>query len=122
MRITDLLTEDTIVLDLKARTKKEVIEELANVLEKTGKLHDRQTFIKAIFAREAQSTTGIGEGIAIPHAKTKAVRMPAVVFGRSKEGIDYDALDGKRSHLFFMIAAPEGADNTHLEARVLINQ
>lgn len=116
MRITDLLTEDTIVLDLKARTKKEVIEELANVLEKTGKLHDRQTFIEAIFAREAQSTTGIGEGIAIPHAKTKAVRMPAVVFGRSKEGIDYDALDGKRSHLFFMIAAPEGADNTHLEA------
>ncbi|NNU89928.1 PTS fructose transporter subunit IIABC [Anoxybacillus sp. CHMUD] len=116
MRITDLLTEDTIVLDLKARTKKEVIEELANVLENTGKLYDRQTFIEAIFAREAQSTTGIGEGIAIPHAKTKAVRTPAVVFGRSKEGIDYDALDGKRSHLFFMIAAPEGANDTHLEA------
>ncbi|MBB6176827.1 PTS system fructose-specific IIC component [Anoxybacillus tengchongensis] len=116
MRITDLLTEDTIVLDLKARTKKEVIEELANVLEKTGKLHDRETFIEAIFAREAQSTTGIGEGIAIPHAKTKAVRTPAVVFGRSKDGIDYDALDGKQSHLFFMIAAPEGANNTHLEA------
>ncbi|AXM90411.1 PTS fructose transporter subunit IIA [Anoxybacillus ayderensis G10] len=116
MRITDLLTEDTIVLDLKARTKKEVIEELVDVLEKTGKLHNRQTFIEAIFAREAQSTTGIGEGIAIPHAKTKAVRTPAVVFGRSKEGIDYDSLDGKRSHLFFMIAAPEGANNTHLEA------
>ncbi len=116
MRITDLLTEDTIVLDLKARTKKEVIEELANVLEKTGKLHDRETFIEAIFAREAQSTTGIGEGIAIPHAKTKAVRTPAVVFGRSKDGIDYDALDGKHSRLFFMIAAPEGANNTHLEA------
>lgn len=116
MRITDLLTEDTIVLDLNARTKKEVIEELVDVLEKTGKLHNRQTFIEAIFAREAQSTTGIGEGIAIPHAKTKAVRTPAVVFGRSKEGIDYDSLDGKRSHLFFMIAAPEGANNTHLEA------
>ncbi|GAA3888620.1 PTS fructose transporter subunit IIABC [Anoxybacillus suryakundensis] len=116
MRITDLLTEDTIILDLKAQTKKEVIEELANVLEKTGKLHDRETFIEAIFAREAQSTTGIGEGIAIPHAKTKAVRTPAVVFGRSKDGIDYDALDGKQSHLFFMIAAPEGANNTHLEA------
>ncbi|EMI10972.1 PTS fructose transporter subunit IIABC [Anoxybacillus gonensis] len=116
MRITDLLTEDTIVLDLKARTKKEVIEELVDVLEKTGKLNNRQTFIEAIFAREAQSTTGIGEGIAIPHAKTKAVRTPAVVFGRSKEGIDYDSLDGKRSHLFFMIAAPEGANNTHLEA------
>ncbi|WP_461200877.1 PTS fructose transporter subunit IIABC [Anoxybacillus sp. TBDG-1] len=116
MRITELLTEDTIVLDLNARTKKEVIEELVDVLEKEGKLNNRQTFIEAIFAREAQSTTGIGEGIAIPHAKTKAVRTPAVVFGRSKEGIDYDSLDGKRSHLFFMIAAPEGANNTHLEA------
>ncbi len=77
-----------------------MIEELVDVLEKTGKLNNRQTFIEAIFAREAQSTTGIGEGIAIPHAKTKAVRTPAVVFGRSKEGIDYDSLDGKRSHLF----------------------
>lgn len=116
MRITDILTEDTIVLDLKSKTKTEVIEELADVLEKTGKLYDREMFLEAIFAREAQSTTGIGEGIAIPHAKTKAVRTPAVVFGRSKEGIDYDALDGKRSHLFFMIAAPEGANDTHLEA------
>ncbi|RAK18938.1 PTS system D-fructose-specific IIA component (F1P-forming) (Frc family) /PTS system D-fructose-specific IIB component (F1P-forming) (Frc family) /PTS system D-fructose-specific IIC component (F1P-forming) (Frc family) [Anoxybacillus vitaminiphilus] len=115
MRITDLLTKDTMILELKAKTKEAVIEELANKLDETGKLYDKEAFKKAIFAREAQSTTGIGEGIAIPHAKTTAVKIPAVALGRSKEGIDYESLDGKPSHLFFMIAAPEGANNTHLE-------
>jgi PTS system fructose-specific IIC component len=115
MRITDLLTKDTIILELEASTKEEVIEELVNKLDEAGKLHDKEAFKESIFAREAQSTTGIGEGIAIPHAKTTAVKTPAVAFGRSKTGIDYASLDGKPSHLFFMIAAPEGANNTHLE-------
>jgi fructose PTS system EIIBC or EIIC component len=115
MRITDLLTKDTMILELKAKTKQTVIEELVNKLDAAGKLHDKEAFKDAIFAREAQSTTGVGEGIAIPHAKTTAVKTPAVAFGRSKEGIDYESLDGKPSHLFFMIAAPEGANNTHLE-------
>jgi fructose PTS system EIIBC or EIIC component len=116
MKITDLLTKETIILDLKAKTKEEVIGELVAKLQEAGILHDAQTFKEAIFAREAQSTTGVGDGIAIPHAKTAAVKRPAVAFGRSKSGIDYDALDGKPSRLFFMIAAPEGANNTHLEA------
>ncbi len=116
MKITDLLTNETIVLDVKARTKAEVIDELAQQLNNAGVLNDLKAFKEAIFAREAQSTTGVGDGIAIPHAKTAAVKTPAVAFGRSKSGIDYDALDGKPSHLFFMIAAPEGANNTHLEA------
>jgi fructose PTS system EIIBC or EIIC component len=115
MRITDLLTKDTIILELKASTKEEVIAELVNKLDEAGKLHDKEAFKDAIFARESQSTTGVGEGIAIPHAKTTAVKTPAVAFGRSKEGIDYESLDGKPSHLFFMIAASEGANNTHLE-------
>ncbi|HZG59806.1 MAG TPA: fructose-specific PTS transporter subunit EIIC [Anoxybacillus sp.] len=115
MKITDLLTKDTMILELKAKTKETVIEELVNKLDEAGKLHDKEAFKEAIFAREAQSTTGIGEGIAIPHAKTTAVKTPAVAFGRSKAGIDYESLDGKPSHLFFMIAAPEGANNTHLE-------
>jgi fructose PTS system EIIBC or EIIC component len=115
MRITDLLTKDTIILELKAKTKETVIEELVNQLDAAGKLHDKEAYKEAIFAREAQSTTGIGEGIAIPHAKTTAVKTPAVAFGRSKVGIDYESLDGKPSHLFFMIAAPEGANNAHLE-------
>ncbi|MED5051582.1 fructose-specific PTS transporter subunit EIIC [Anoxybacillus rupiensis] len=116
MKITDLLTEETIVLEAKARTKEEIIDELAQTLEQAGVLHDLKAFKEAVLLREAQSTTGIGDGIAIPHAKTSAVARPAVAFGRSNHGIDYDALDGKPSHLFFMIAAPDGADHTHLEA------
>ncbi|AZB43962.1 PTS fructose transporter subunit IIA [Bacillus sp. FJAT-42376] len=115
MRITDLLTKETIRLQLTADSKEKAIDELVNQLDHAGKLSDRQLYKEAILAREAQSTTGIGEGIAIPHAKTKAVKKPAIAFGRSKAGIDYESLDGQPSHLFFMIAAGEGADQTHLE-------
>lgn len=116
MKITELLTKDTINLSLKGQQKIEAIEELVTILENAGKLTDRSEYKKAILAREEQSTTGIGDGIAIPHAKTKAVKEPAIAFGRSKAGVDFEALDGQPSHLFFMIAAPEGANNTHLEA------
>ncbi|MBU8907900.1 PTS fructose transporter subunit IIABC [Desertibacillus haloalkaliphilus] len=115
MRITDLLTTETIELHLQASTKSEAIDELVQKLADAGKLADQTQFKEAILAREEQSTTGIGEGIAIPHAKTVAVKTPAIVFGRSNEGIDYEALDGQPSHLFFMIAASEGANNAHLE-------
>lgn len=115
MRITELLTSSTVILNLQAKTKAAAIDELVNKLNEAGKLTDKAKFKEAILAREAQSTTGIGEGIAIPHAKTSAVKVPAIAFGRSKEGVDYEALDGQPSHLFFMIAAPEGANNAHLE-------
>ncbi len=115
MKITDLLKADTIVLDLQASSKQQVIDELAHKLHAAGRLVDKKAFTDAILAREAQSTTGIGEGIAIPHAKTNAVKIPAIAFGRSVKGIDYEALDGQPSHLFFMIAASEGANNEHLE-------
>jgi PTS system fructose-specific IIC component len=116
VRITELLTKDTITLDLKSTSKADVIPELVDVLDKAGKLIDKEEYKRAIFAREQQSTTGIGDGIAIPHAKTNAVKYPAIVFGRSKSGVEYEALDGQPSFLFFMIAATEGANNTHLEA------
>lgn len=93
-----------------------MIEELVQVLDVAGKLNDRAEYKQAIFHREEQSTTGIGEGIAIPHAKTAAVKAPAIVFGRSVSGIEYESLDGMPAHLFFMIAAPEGANDTHLQA------
>lgn len=115
MNITDLLKQDTIVLKLKSNSKAAVIDELVTKLDEAGRLNDKEAFKEAILAREEQSTTGIGEGIAIPHAKTKAVKTPAIVFGRSKEGVDYESLDGQPSHLFFMIAASEGANQTHLE-------
>ncbi|RBP05291.1 PTS fructose transporter subunit IIABC [Rossellomorea aquimaris] len=116
MRITELLTKDTIQLNISSTSKKGVIDELVSVLDKSGNLVDPKEFKQAILNREAQSTTGIGEGIAIPHAKTSAVKVPAIAFGKSAEGVDYESLDGTPAHLFFMIAATEGANQTHLEA------
>lgn len=115
MRITDLLKIDTVLIDLKATSKASVIDELANTLYEANRLHDKDLFKEAILTREAQSTTGIGEGIAIPHAKTSAVKTPAIAFGRSNSGVNYESLDGQPAHLFFMIAASEGANNEHLE-------
>lgn len=116
MRITELLTKDTIAMDLSASDKNGVIDELVNQLDKAGKLSDVASFKEAIHNRESQSTTGIGEGIAIPHAKVAAVKSPAIAFGKSKEGVDYQSLDMQPAHLFFMIAAPEGGAQTHLDA------
>ncbi|MGP4061342.1 PTS fructose transporter subunit IIABC [Halobacillus sp. H74] len=115
MKITDLLTKDTILLNMTAASKPEAIDELVGKLDAAGKLNDRDAFKKAIEDREQQSTTGIGDEIAIPHAKTSAVKDPAIVFGRSTDGLDYESLDGQPTKLFFMIAASEGANNTHLE-------
>jgi PTS system fructose-specific IIC component len=115
MKITELLTKNTIILDLHADSKETVIDELIEQLQNAGKLNNKEEYKKAILARENQSTTGIGEGIAIPHAKTNAVKEPAIAFGRSSNGIDYESLDGNRAHLFFMIAAYEGANSDHLQ-------
>ncbi|MCM3664297.1 fructose-specific PTS transporter subunit EIIC [Mesobacillus subterraneus] len=116
MRITELLTRETILLSMGAISKLDAVEELVGVLERAGKITDRKAFKDAIIKREEQSTTGVGDGIAIPHAKTSVVKDAAIVFGRSQAGVDYESLDGQPAHLFFMIAAPEGANNTHLEA------
>lgn len=116
MKITELLTEKTILLNMAGRHKEEAIDELVEKLFLAGKISGQQEFKDAILKREQQSTTGIGDGIAIPHAKTKAVKEAAIVFGKSDLGVDYESLDGQPAHLFFMIAAPEGANNTHLEA------
>ncbi|MGG3470086.1 fructose-specific PTS transporter subunit EIIC [Neobacillus pocheonensis] len=116
MKITELLSNNTILLNIEGNQKEETIDQLVAVLYNAGKISDKADFKAAILKREEQSTTGIGDGIAIPHAKTKAVKEAAIVFGKSASGVDYESLDGKPSHLFFMIAAPEGANNTHLEA------
>ena len=116
MKITDLLKEDTIILDLQADSKDRVIKELVEQLDSAGRLNDKEQFTQDILAREEQSTTGVGEAIAIPHAKSAAVARPSIAFGRSAEGIDFDSMDGKPVHLFFMIAASEGANNEHLGA------
>ncbi|GAB6414541.1 PTS fructose transporter subunit IIABC [Bacillus luti] len=115
MKITELLKRDTVIMNLTASNKEAVIDELVEKLNGANRLNSKAEFKEAILKRESQSTTGIGEGIAIPHAKTKAVKQPAICFGRSVSGINYESLDGRPAHLFFMIAASEGANNTHLE-------
>jgi PTS system fructose-specific IIC component len=116
MKITDLIKNNTINLNLQSNTKGDVLNELIDQLDQAGNLNNKEKFTADILAREAQSTTGIGESIAIPHAKSSAVTTPAIVFGRSKQGIDFNSLDKQPAHLFFMIAASEGANNEHLEA------
>ncbi|WP_377864768.1 fructose-specific PTS transporter subunit EIIC [Bacillus sp. R86525] len=115
MKITELLKRDTVIMNLTASNKEAVIDELVEKLNGANRLNSKDEFKEAILKRELQSTTGIGEGIAIPHAKTNAVKQPAICFGRSVSGINYESLDGQPAHLFFMIAASEGANNTHLE-------
>ncbi|MHC6180565.1 PTS fructose transporter subunit IIABC [Clostridium sp. JNZ X4-2] len=115
MKITELLEKNTIKLKLESDTKSEVINELVNILDSAGKLNDREEYKKQILKRESEFSTGIGEGIAIPHAKTSAVKIPSLAFGIKREGLDYDSLDGTDAKLFFMIAATEGADNEHLD-------
>ncbi|MEY9867759.1 PTS system fructose-specific IIC component [Peribacillus sp. B2I2] len=115
MKITDLLKLDTIIINLESVTKQAVIDELSGKLAEADRLNDVEGFKAAILKREEQSTTGIGEGIAIPHAKTNAVKIPAICFGKSVNGVDYESLDGQPAHLFFMIAASEGANADHLE-------
>ena len=116
MKIEDLLSPDLMIMDLKATTQEEAIKEMANLEVKQGVVNNEEEFIKSIWAREKESTTGIGEGIAMPHARNKYINRAAVLFSKSPKGIDYKALDGQPVHLFFMITAPAGADNTHLQA------
>ncbi|WP_300390233.1 fructose-specific PTS transporter subunit EIIC [Fusobacterium sp.] len=113
--LKDMLIKNCMNLNLKGKTKEEVIDEMIGMLMDNGRLNDREEYKKEILKRESQSSTGLEEGIAIPHAKTKAVKIPSIAFGRSLEGVDYDSLDGEPSKLFFMIAAPADATDSHIE-------
>lgn len=116
MKIEDLLSPDLMTMDLKATTQEEAIKEMADLEVKQDVVNNEDEFIKSIWAREKESTTGIGDGIAMPHARNKYINRAAVLFAKSPKGIDYNSLDGQPVHLFFMITAPAGADNTHLQA------
>lgn len=116
MKIKDILAPESMIMSLKATNKEDAVKEMADLEVKTGIVNDEDEFIKSIWARENESTTGIGEGIAMPHARNKTINKARVLFAKSKKGIDYNSLDGQPVHLFFMITAPDGADNTHLEA------
>ncbi|XPP90789.1 PTS fructose transporter subunit IIABC [Photobacterium leiognathi subsp. mandapamensis] len=113
--ITSLINENLICLELKAKTKDDVFNEMAELLVAQGRVADKTQFIADVKAREELGNTGFEEGIAIPHAKSAAVAQPAVAIGVSRAGIEYGAEDGKPSQLFFMIASPDNGDNHHIE-------
>ncbi|HEP1805472.1 TPA: PTS sugar transporter subunit IIA [Streptococcus suis] len=116
MKIQDVLKKDVMLLDLQATSKEAVIDEMITSLVDKGYVTDFDVFKTGIMNREAQTTTGLGDGIAMPHAKNAAVKEATVLFAKSNKGVDYASLDGQPTDLFFMIAAPEGANDTHLAA------
>ena len=116
MKIQDLLNKKVMLLDLQATTKEAAIDEMINSLVDNGVVTDFDVFKAGIMAREAQTSTGLGDGIAMPHSKNAAVKEATVFFAKSNKGVDYESLDGQPTDLFFMIAAPEGANDTHLAA------
>ena len=122
MDIRSLLMKDIMIMDLKATTKSEVIDEMVHNYYEHGIIDDEDLYKKDIIKREEEGSTGMGDGIAIPHAHDAAVKKPAVQFARSVAGVDYDSMDEQPAHLFFMIAAPEGGDNTHLQALAALSQ
>ena len=122
MKINDLLLKDAMIMDLQATDKKGVIDEMVAKLYEVGRISDIAVYKEGILAREAQTSTGLGDGIAMPHAKNQAVNEATVLFAKSKTGVDYEALDGQPTYLFFMIAAPEGANDTHLQALAALSR
>lgn len=116
MKIQDLLNKKVMLLDLQATTKEAAIDEMINSLVDNGVVTDFDVFKSGIMAREAQTSTGLGDGIAMPHSKNAAVKEATVLFAKSNKGVDYESFDGQPTNLFFMIAVPEGANDIHLAA------
>ena len=115
MRITDLLDKQSISLNGAPKDKKEALDQVVDLMAKSGKINDVEAYRQRVYAREEESTTGIGEGIAIPHGKCDAVTKPGLAAMVVKDGVDFDSLDGAPVHLIFLIAAPNTEDNIHLD-------
>lgn len=114
MKLSKFCDEKLVTFDLRAREKDQVIEELVDLASSSSLVKDRDELLRDIIHRENMVTTGIGYGVAFPHAKTRATKGIVIAFGRSQEGIDFDAMDKKPVHVFFLIAAPEDAIGAHL--------
>lgn len=115
MRITDLIDKRSVSLDASPASKNEALDTIIDLMCRSGKITDREAYRQKVYAREEESTTGIGEGIAIPHGKCDAVKAPGLAAMVVKNGVDFDSLDGEPAELFFLIAAPNTEDNVHLD-------
>lgn len=121
MRILDFLSEKNITVDLKAKNKKEVIEELVDLLVAGGQVSDKKKMVQILLEREELGSTGIGQGIAIPHGKSDTVKELTAAFGLSRSGVAFEALDGEPVFIFFLLVAPEGTAGAHLKALARIS-
>ncbi|MCG2712428.1 MAG: PTS sugar transporter subunit IIA [Candidatus Omnitrophica bacterium] len=122
MKIMNFLNEKAVSGNLTATTKEEVIEELIDLLLKAQVIKDRKKLIKILLDREALGSTGIGQGVAIPHGKSESVKELVAAFGISEKGVDFDSLDGEKVFIFFLLVAPEDSAGPHLKALARISR
>lgn len=115
MKIIDLLDDRSILLDGRVADKKAALDQMVELMDASGKLRDKETYRQGVYAREQEGSTGIGEGIAIPHCKSDAVIKPGLAAMVVKDGVEFESLDGQPAHLFFLIAAPNTENNVHLD-------
>jgi len=122
VQIKEFLDKKAIEVKLKSRTKEEVLEELVSLLEKTNQVTDKKEFLRVIREREELGSTGIGYNIAIPHARSSAIKSLVGAFGISRKGIDFDALDREPVYLFFLLGAPQKASGDYLKALAIVSR
>ena len=122
MQITDMFRKQYIIEDLKARTKRAVLAEMSEIFTRDHSGIQNEAMVDVLLDREKLGSTGIGDGIAIPHGKLKGLDSLVISFGRSREGIDFDAIDGKPVHIFFLLMAPESSTGQHLKALAKISR
>jgi PTS system nitrogen regulatory IIA component len=116
MRLSELLEENSIIPDLKAKDKKGVLGELAQAMVEQKPYLDKEALVNVLLERERLGSTGIGDGVAIPHGKFHGIEQPIISFGRSRRGLDFESMDGEPAHLFFLLVAPENSASIHLKA------
>ncbi len=122
MKIMDFLNKNAISVDIKASDKEGVIRELVDILATATGIKNKEDLVRAVLAREALGSTGIGQGVGIPHAKSQEVKELVAAFGLSKSGINFDSLDGESVHIFFLMIAPEESAGPHLKALARISR
>ena len=116
MKLSEIIAEEGIIPDLRAKDKKEVLEELAETIVSHEPSLDKNALVKVLLERERLGSTGIGDGVAIPHGKFHGVKRPVISFGRSRKGLDFESMDGEPAYLFFLLVAPENSASIHLKA------
>lgn len=122
MSITEILVPDAVVAELSADTKAGVLEELSRVIEKVSGIHIQERLIRALEDRERLGSTGIGDGVAIPHGRLNDLKVMMAAFGRSSRGVDFQSIDGRPAHIFFLLVAPEDMVGPHLKALARISR